>query len=163
MVRGPDFTTEPIEEQPEEETDRLPRKVYVCDEATDPGLTAPPPEPKPSPMPRFIEGKADGAWTGSTEVIEVPLSVFDLRRMALEFTWSNPLEVVGVAPWEPAVPCNIENALSRRRLEFSSKAFEGDYDAMEAAATCLRLVEASAAMLTDRVSRRRWDEDRDWA
>ena len=163
VLRGPEFATEPIEElDADEETDRLPREVSVCEEPThsgltQPGLTAPPPEP----LPRPLAGRVDGAWTGSSEVIEVPLSVFDLRRMALEFTWSNPLDVVGVAPWEPAVWCNIDNALNRRRAEFASKRFEGDHDAMEGAATCLRLVEAAAAMLTDETSRRRWDEDRD--
>ena len=104
--------------------------------------------------------ESPGFWQGRREVVEVPLNVYTLRRMALEFTWANPLEVVGVSPWEPAVPCNIENAYKRRQSEFAAERFEEDPDALEAAATCRRLVQAAYELLADESSRRRWDVDR---
>ena len=104
--------------------------------------------------------ESPGFWRGRREVVEVPLNVYTLRRMALEFTWANPLDVVGVSPWEPAAPCNIENAYTRRQSEFAAERFEEDPDALEAAATCRRLVQAAYELLADESSRRRWDVDR---
>ena len=107
-----------------------------------------------------VPSESPGFWQGGREVVEVPLNVYTLRRMALEFTWANPLEVVGVPPWEPAVPCNIENAYARRQSEFAAERFDGDPDALEAAATCRRLVQAAYELLADEASRQRWDADR---
>ena len=84
----------------------------------------------------------------------------DLNRMAFEFTWSNPLEVVGVAPWEPALPEVVERAFARRLQEFRPANFFPDEEAMIAGAICRRLLRAARGMLDDSESLARWEADR---
>jgi len=67
---------------------------------------------------------------------------------------------VGLSPWDEATSQNIGQALTRRMRQFRPTRFYPDLEAMEAAATCLRLVRAACGMVRDEDSRKRWDEDR---
>ncbi len=160
-----------------EEGDTEPLKIVVISEGTDPLPVVMDPDVTPTdelpdvelgepmmdtaPQPEWVGSEAlEGDWTGDGECVEVPISLFDLRRLAFEFTWSNPLEVVGLSSWEEASPQNIGQALARRMRQFRPTRFYPDLEAMEASATCLRLVRAACAMVRDEESRKRWDEDR---
>jgi len=161
-----------------EEGDTEPLKIVIISEGTEPlpGMEDPdailtdelpdvelgePLAKDTQPQPEWVGNEAlNGDWTGDGECVEVPIALFDLRRLAFEFTWSNPLEVVGLSPWDEATSQNIGQALTRRMRQFRPTRFYPDLEAMEAAATCLRLVRAACGMVRDEDSRKRWDEDR---
>lgn len=155
-------TTEPMNCGDEDEvaTEDLPQVTLDEPiEATDPSIGRLP-VIDPFLNPQAKDDLPTGDWVGAGERVEVPLTLQDLRRMAFEFTWSNPLEVVGVAPWEPAEAELVEKAYTRRLEEFRPANFFPDPEAMEAGATCRRLLRAARAMLDDAESLARWEADR---